>query len=81
MQVGIVMPSVGNRVTTAYRDSNPSLAIAIPMGAFFSSQLLSPFVLRQAALLPGGDTETGRFIYAGIGMFFLAVLVLATWKK
>jgi len=79
--LGIVMPSVGNRVTTAYRDSNPSLAIAIPMGAFFSSQLLSPFILRQAVVLPGGDTEAGRFIYAGIGMLLLALVVMSTWKK
>lgn len=79
--LGVMMPTVSNHLTTVYRKSNPTLSVAIFMGAFFTVQLVSPYILRVLSLLPGGSTEAGKFLYAGSGVAMLAVVSAFTWKK
>jgi MFS family permease len=79
--LGVMMPAISNRIITDYQDSNPTLAIAVFMGAFFTTQLFAPYVLQGVGLLPGGGTEAGKFLYAGSGAVLLAVFSGFTWKR
>ena len=79
--LGVIMPTVSNHLTTVYRKSNPTLSVAIFMGAFFTVQLVSPYILQVISLLPGGGTEAGKFLYAGSGVALLAIVSSFTWKK
>lgn len=81
MAIGTIMPALSNKITTEYRDSNPSLAAASFMGAFFVAQLLAAYVMDGISRLPGGGTESGRFLYAAGLTLALAIVSALTWRR
>ncbi len=78
--VGLILPPLSDRITAAYRNSNPALAISVFMGAFFVVQLFAGYVMDGVSLLPGGHTETGRFMYATILTAALTLATAGTWR-